>query len=161
MILELSIGKGLKFNEDGEVELNISPESVGSDRILYEPDGLYVVAPQGATTGSGKGYTGVWTQEGIRCGLTSPYASQSDLSGRKEGMLTCTNIVHKVFDSIDESGASLIGIREVDCVMPGDMYRVAQDNGKYKYFLVLECNRAVDINGGNTSIRSSILLGEW
>ena len=162
MKLELAIGRGLKFNPDGTVGLNISPASPAGDHIKLETDGLYVEAPQGESTGSGKGYDGVYNAEGIRLGYSCPYGTTSESAVYAPGMITCTNIVHKVFDATDDSGRNLIGFRpEIDCTLPGDMYRVDQGDGTYKYFLITNC-KAQELPGdcGNR-ISETVLLGVW
>lgn len=161
MTLELDIDDTLKFDGDGNLSLNVSTESKGS--VSFKDDGLYVAAPPGKDGTGGEGYQGsAYDAEGLRFGSKSPYGLKTDPAIASPLMFTCTNIIHRVFESSTEDGSKLINFRDaVDCTLCGDMFRVKQESGKYKYFLIVETffnSRTVQC--GNL-IKQSVFLGEW
>ena len=71
MKLELAIGRGLKFNPNGTVGLNISPASPAGDHIKLETDGLYVKETGSIEGRSGQHYGWKSTATAIRCSARS------------------------------------------------------------------------------------------
>lgn len=120
--LQLDIDNDLKFNANGAVGLNIKSEVDG--RLTIKEDGIYVQAPDGSVTG-GTIYEGSYDNEGLRVGSNCPFGRSDNPSVEQELMITCTDRVHKVFDAFDSEGKKLNNFRpDVDCTLPGDMYRV-------------------------------------
>lgn len=161
MTIELDIDNSLKFDDDGNLSLNVSPDSEGD--VSFKDDGLYVAAPPGKDGTGGEGYQGsAYDAEGLRFGSKSPYGRKEDLNIVSPLMFTCTNIIHRVFDSLTEDGSELINFRgSVDCTLCGDMFRVKQESGKYKYFLIVETySNSEAVQCGNL-IKTSVFLGEW
>lgn len=162
MTLELDIDDTLKFDNDGNLCLNINPDS---QNVSIKDDGLYVAANPGKDVPGGSGYPssyGPYDAEGLRFGAKTPFGNNQNPDISAPLMFTCTNIIHRVFTSRTEDGSDIVDFREsIDCTLAGDMYKVAQENGKYKYFLIVETvidNRT--IRHGNRIARS-VFLGEW
>ena len=121
--LQLDIGSDLKFDENGAVGLNIKSEVEG--RLTIEDDGIYVAAPAGKLIGGGTVYEGPYDNEGLRVGANCPFGRIDNPSIDEPMMITCTDRVHRVFESLDDKGKQLMDFNpDVDCTLPGDMYRV-------------------------------------
>lgn len=120
--LQLDIDTDLKFNVEGAVGLNI--KSAVDGRLSIKEDGIYVEAPNGKVT-DGKIYEGPYDHEGLRVGSNCPFGRSDNPSVEEPLMITCTDRVHKVFEATDAEGKFLVDFRpEVDCTLPGDIYRV-------------------------------------
>lgn len=121
--LQLDIDSDLKFDENGAVGLNIKSEVEG--RLTIEDDGIYVAAPAGRLIGGGTVYEGPYDNEGLRVGANCPFGRSDNPSVEEPLMITCTDRVHRVFESNDPEGKKLMDFDpNVDCTLPGDMYRV-------------------------------------
>lgn len=121
--LGLDIDNDLQFNVDGSVGLKIS--SAVDGRLTIKDDGIYVEAPDGKVIGDGKLYEGPYDTEGLRVGSNCPFGRYDNPSIEEPLMITCTDRVHRVFNSNDAEGKQLVDFRPgIDCTLPGDMYRV-------------------------------------
>ena len=153
------MGFRIELDHTGELGLNafnqLSVKTVGANDNTFsiEEDGLYVSARPGADGTGGTGYEGTYTDEGIRLGYQNPF--NDNTAPRR---FTLMHYVHRLYDSANDSGSSLVNFRsDVDYVLVGDMYRVNQNNGTWKYFLVTE----TQASGTTTSIVNSVQLGVW
>ena len=121
--LQLDIDSDLKFDENGAVGLNIKSEVEG--RLTIEDDGIYVAAPAGKFYGGGTVYEGPYDNEGLRVGSNCPFGRYDNPSVEEPLMITCTDRVHRCFLALDAEGQQLTDFNpNVDCTLPGDMYRV-------------------------------------
>lgn len=126
-----------------------------NSHLQIKNNGLYVEAIPGEDDHGGSGYDDYYTSEGVRLG----YSTLMSESVRTPRVVTCTNYIHRLFESEDEQGQRLINFRpEVDYVLAGDFFRVQQSSGHYKYFLVVSTE---SVENGTTRITDSALLGEW
>lgn len=159
MTIELDINEStLGYNDKDELMLKITENPA----VHFTDDGLFVDAPPGEDTPGGTGYTGKYDSEGLRLGANCPFGSNSHPDVEEEGIITCTNIVHKVFESRTADGSDLIGFRnQIDCTFAGDMYRVSKGDGTYDYYLITETEPQTATGQCGNMIRASVLLGSW
>lgn len=159
MTIALDINEStLTYDKSGSLSLKIK----NNDNVRFTPAGLYVKAAPGEDTPGGTGYTGKYDSEGIRLGANCPFGSNTHPDIEEEGIITCTNIVHKIFESRSADGSDLIGFRnQIDCTFAGDMYRVSKGDGTYDYYLITETEPQSATGQCGNLIRSSVLLGSW
>lgn len=149
---------GLDLNKDLQIlSKMLSVKLAEGTNLSVEADGLHVSAEPGPDGIGGDGYDSYYSAEGIRLGYDSPF-----LNNKVPRMIACTNIVHRLYDSRDERGEQLINFRpQIDCALIGDMFRVDQGDGTWKYFLITGTNNPPSgVRNGNY-ISSSIELGVW
>lgn len=120
--LQLDIDNDLKFNEDNSVGLNI--RSAAADGITINDDGLFVKAPTDQSS-IGSVFEGQYDVPGLRVGANSPFGRSDNPAIEAPLMITCSHLVHRVFEAQDAEGKVLVDCRpEIDCPLPGDIYRV-------------------------------------
>lgn len=157
MRIDLDYSNDLKIDNTGALALNISSEN--PQDLHYEDDGIFIDAPDGESQGTGEGYSGHYDAEGIRLGSNCPFGQLGNVD--EDHMVTCTNIIHRVFDSKDDKGIELINFRpEIDCTLVGDMFRVSKGDGTYDYYLIID-TRKVELGVCGNFITDSVYLGSW
>lgn len=147
--IELDLNNDMYINNGLSAKLSLD----NGNTMSVQDDGLYVSARPGADGEGGTGYEGTYTDEGLRLGYQNPF--NDNTSPRR---FTLMHYVHRLYDSSNDVGTGLINFRsDRDYVLVGDMYRVNQNNGTWKYFLVTETVSS----GTTTSITNSVQLGVW
>lgn len=152
--IQLDIASDLKFNDDGSVGLNITSEV--PDRLSIKEDGLYIEAPVGKSKQVGMVFGGQYDNEGLRVGANCPFGRADNPDIEAPLMITCTEKVHRVFESSDPDGQNLVGFRpNIDCVLPGDMYRVAvfEIDGEMSSGIMDEPGSTEDIDTENAPLK--------
>jgi len=137
--------------ESGNLTIQNDPDS----KLKIEEDGLYAESIPGKDGTGGSGYDDYYDDEGLRLGYETPFIT----STKSPRVITCVGYVHRMYDAGDDNGETLLNFRpSVDYVLAGDLYRVNQDNGKYRHFLVIAVEPVED---GTTKITESVELGVW
>lgn len=151
----LDLDNDLTTDANNQLTLKISSKS-GNTLEIKQNDGLYAPAPQGVDGSTGTGYPDTsLLRTGVRIGYVGPFTNNT-----KSGRVSLTNCIHRVYEADDKKGQVLLDFRQaVDTVLAGDMYRVANGDGTYSYYLVT-FTTATDVGLGN-QVQSSVFLGSW
>lgn len=147
----LDLASDLKTNSNNQLTVAIS--SASGNTLQVKSDGLYAEATKGTDGTGGTGYENQ-SLDYVLIGYEGPFTTtESDYR------VCCTNVVHRLFDAtIDGNGyVTLQNFRSVDCVLAGDMFRVAVGDDTYRYYLVT--NTEFTSNGLGNSIKSYVQLG--
>lgn len=142
----LDLNSDLVTSDDGKLSVNVSSR-VGNTLEIRD-DGLY--AESISSGGGGPGYTGTYTEEGIRLGYANPYDDT-----KAEKRVLCTNIVHHVFTGsvIDDTRLSVGSIfrPDIDCALPGDIVRVPVEgvDNSYVYYVITSTSNPGSETAGN------------
>lgn len=146
---------------DPDHHVKVRPVGSGDNTFEVKEDGMYVSAKPGPDGQGGTGYDDYYTNEGLRLGYESPYSDQ-----RAQRKICGMHYLHRLFDATiqESSDPQVPGIMtptnfrpEIDYVLAGDMCRVDQGNGTWKYYLVT----GTDPSGLTTEITSYEELGVW
>lgn len=146
--IELDLNTDLEINKNNELTVKVAPDS----SLEIHDDGLYVKYHE--VSDQYKSYSGSYISEnGLLVGKVSPY-DENVMEGRVSAPVT----VHRIFDAVDKNGGG-IDIRSGigDYVLPGDFYRVKENENEYSYYLVTSVSSSD--NGGN-HVTSHVLLGK-
>lgn len=114
--IKLDLSKDLCINDNNQLDMKISSKEGNS--LEVRNNGLYSDGSKGDDgADSGDGYADQ-SYGGVRIGYNM-YGNTKTNDHR----VTLTNIVHRVFNSNNQSGTELTNFRkEIDYVLPGDMF---------------------------------------
>lgn len=159
--IEARISNDLKFNESGEIGINID-DSKDDNALALKSDGLFL---NGNLVGSNDGFVD-GNYGNMRIGFASGYDKRPDFN--ESGLVTANNIVHRTFTFKTVDGQTVSNFRpEVDCYIPGDIIRVQQADETFEYRLVIKTTTGPDPNSktGNSvpSLANGgyVVLGTW
>jgi hypothetical protein len=129
--IKIKHNKSIETNSLKQLRLRRSLKA--GTALEIKPDGLY--AEQKPGSGSGGYPDGYRSNNGIESGITSP-SNYNPTSKR----IVSPAITHRIFTCESDDGHD-ISLRECDLILPGDMYRVLdEENNTYKYYLILKTN---------------------
>lgn len=148
--IELDLAPELGISSDG---VTVRTVTSSTSTLSIKEDGLYVSARPGRDGEGGTGYDDYYTSEGVRLGYKDPYTTITS-----QRRVTGTFYVHRLFDAtLSEDDPPVLtpsNFRpEIDLVLAGDMCRVDQGDGTFKYYLVTGTN--------NNAITLYEELGVW
>ena len=143
--IELDLSTDLTTENDVK-QLSIKVSQKDGNAIEIRDDGLYA---SGGDGGGGPGYTGTYTEEGIRLGYANPFDNE-----KVDKRVLCTNIIHHVFTGSIINNTKLAVDSffrpDIDCALPGDIVRVPVEGQEnvYSYYLVIDTsNPGIETTG--------------
>ena len=160
--LNMSVGKDLTIATNDSNYIKILRSQDENNAFELQDDGIYM---SNQLVAEGDGFVD-HSGGNMRVGWMSGY-DRSD-TPTKTGRVSANNVVHRIFTASEytkdiPTNTIIKNLRNVDCIIPGDMIRVPTEDGKkYTYFLIKSTSTEDEKTGrvGNkiTAVQS---LGTW
>ena len=158
--LVLDLANDMTCNTNGDVTIQLSSQE--GNLFQIKEDGLYAKTAYDWNIRDGQ------KTEGITVGIASDYYP---LTTNASGRIALTGLVHRTFLSTGENvGEKLVGLNgsdefrsQLDYCLPGDIFRVKNDDDTYDYYLIIKTDPLKDDNGyayGNI-VTDYAKLGTW